>query len=128
VSKERDITITLTDVQVARVVREATGTPGLITLLSGVSDLTEVRRALQPLLRDTKGSRSTLRALLVLAAFPADGSERELADIANTLDLTPSTTYRYVRTWTELELLEQDPTSRRYRRAVDVTKGQPDAR
>ncbi len=111
----------LTDVQVARVVREASGTPGLVTLLSGVSDLREVRRALQPLFSDTKCSHSTLRALLVLAAFPTDGTERELADVANALDMTPSTTHRYIRTWKALELLEQDANSRRYRRALDAT-------
>jgi hypothetical protein len=122
-SAEREISITLSDTQVAQVVRAARETPGLVTLLAGVSDLAEMRRVLGPLFSQTKGSHSTLRSLLVLAAFPADGGERELADVAKALDLSPSTTHRYVRTWTELGLLEQDPISRRYRRALDANSG-----
>ena len=59
-----------------------------------------------------------LRALLVPAAFPADGSERELTAVAEQLSLSPSTTHRYLRTWTAVGLLERDPDSRRYRRAM----------
>lgn len=114
----RDVTITLTDGQVARVVREVSGGAGPATLLSRLGDLQELRSALLPLLDDATYSRSTFRALLVLGAFPADGSERELTDVARQLDLSPSTTHRYIGTWMAVGLLEQEPRSQRYRRAL----------
>lgn len=114
---DRGVTITLTDWQVARVVREASVPPGLTALSAGLDDFGELRGAVLPLLEDATHSRSTLRALLVLGAFPPDGSERELTDVARQLDLSPSTTHRYIGTWMAVGLLEQDPRSRRYRRA-----------
>jgi IclR helix-turn-helix domain len=118
VSAERSVTITLTEWQVARIVREVTGDPGLVALPAGLDELSGLRGALQPLLDDAAYSRSTLRALLVLGAFPADGEERELTDVARQLDLSPSTTHRYIGTWMAVGLLEQHPRSRRYRRAL----------
>jgi hypothetical protein len=115
---EQEVTIALTDAQVARVVREASGGPQLAGLLSGASDLEQLRRGMLPLLDDPRHSHSALRAVLVLAAFPADGREREVTDVAGALSLSPSTTHRYLRTWTALGLLEQNPSSRRYRRAL----------
>jgi hypothetical protein len=44
-------------------------------------------------------SRSTLHALLVLAAFPTDGGYRALADVAKELEYSPSTAHRHVSTW-----------------------------
>jgi hypothetical protein len=115
-SDERGVTITLTDWQVARVVREASVPPGLSALPAGLDDFGELRGAVMPLLEDATYSRSTLRALLVLGAFPSDGGERELTDVARQLDLSPSTTHRYIGTWMAVGLLEQHPRSRRYRR------------
>jgi IclR-like helix-turn-helix domain-containing protein len=126
VSDDRGVTITLTDWQVARVVREASVPPGLTALPVGLDDFGELRGAVLPLLDDAAYSRSTLRALLVLGAFPPDGSERELTDVARQLDLSPSTTHRYIGTWMAVGLLEQHPRSRRYRRAppdVAATNG-----
>lgn len=116
-SDDRSVTITLTDWQVARVVREAAVAPGLTALPAGLDDFGELHGAVMPLLDDAAYSRSTLRALLVLGAFPPDGSERELTDVARQLDLSPSTTHRYIGTWMAVGLLEQHPRSRRYRRA-----------
>lgn len=115
-SADRDVTITLTDAQVARVVRAASGGAELAGSLSGVGSLDELRQAMLPLLDDQAYSHSTFRAAIVFAAFPADGSECELTDIARTIGLSPSTTYRYARTWAAIGLLEQHPDSRRYRR------------
>jgi hypothetical protein len=116
------VRIALTDGQVARVVQEASGGAGLAGLLSGVSDLERLHSVVLPLLDDPRCSRSTFRALLVLGAFPADGSERELTDIAKRLGFSPSTTHRYIGTWLAVGLLEQDPHSRRYRRALATTQ------
>jgi hypothetical protein len=130
VSTDADVTVRLTATQVAQVVRQASNTPGLVTLLAGVSDLRALRQAIQPLLKDPKCSHSTFRALLVLVAFPPDGSERELSDIASALDMTPSTAHRYVRTWMALGLLQQNSHSRRYRRALaeDANSGHAEDR
>lgn len=113
---ERGVTITLTRWQVARVL-EASAASGLATLPEGLGEFGRLQDAVLPLLDDTAFSRSTLRALLVLGAFPADGEERELTDVARELDLSPSTTHRYIGTWMAVGLLEQHPRSRRYRRA-----------
>jgi DNA-binding MarR family transcriptional regulator len=116
------VTITLTEWQVARIVREVTGESGLASLPAGVDELCRLRGALQPLLDDATYSRSTLRALLVLGAFPLDGEERELTDVAKQLDLSPSTTHRYIGTWMAVGLIEQHPRSRRYRRTLPATR------
>ena len=116
-SDDHRITIALNSAQVAQVLRNASGRPGLSSMLAGLEDPDALRGAVLPLLDDDSYSRSTLRALLVLGSFPPDGSERELTDVARTLDLSPSTAHRYVGTWMALGLIEQDPISRRYRRA-----------
>jgi hypothetical protein len=115
-SGERGVTITLTRWQVARVL-EVSAASGLAALPQELGDFGQLQSAVLPLLDDTAFSRSTLRALLVLGAFPADGEERELTDVARELDLSPSTTHRYIGTWMAVGLLEQHPRSRRYRRA-----------
>ncbi len=115
--REGGVNITLTDGQVAQVLREASSGAGLSRLMSSIGDVEELRRVVQPLLDDVKCSRSTFRALLVLVAFPADGSEHDLSEVARRLELSPSTTHRYISTWMAVGLLEQDPRSRRYRRA-----------
>ncbi len=112
------MTITLTERQVARVVREVQGGSPLEALPDGLERLAGLRGALVPLLDDATYSRSTLRALLVLGAFPPDGGERELTDVAKQLDLSPSTTHRYIGTWMAVGLLEQHPRTRRYRRVM----------
>jgi hypothetical protein len=116
-SDDRGVSIMLTDSQVARVMREAAGKAGLTELPVALDGLEQLYGAVQPLLADAAYSRSTLRALLVLGAFPPDGGERELTDVARQLELSPSTTHRYIGTWMALGLLEQHPRSRRYRRA-----------
>lgn len=116
-SGHRRVTIALTSAQVAHVVRKASSGPGFAGLLSGVSDLEKVRNIVLPLLDEDRLSRSTLNALLVLAAFPMDGGERKVTEVAKELGQSPSTTYRYISTLLAVGLLERDPRSRQYRRA-----------
>jgi hypothetical protein len=110
------VSITLTDWQVARVISEASGGTGVTALLAGLNNPQTLRSSVLALLDEERYSRSILRALLVLGAFPADGSERELTDLARQIDLSPSTTHRYIATWTALGCLKQEPRSRRYSR------------
>ena len=114
--EQRQIVLALSDAQVSQVVLQASGDTTLAGPLSEIQDVDELRRIMVPLIDDLTYSRSTFRAVFVLAAFPPDGSERELTAVARALGLSPSTTHRYVRTWTALGLLEQNPDSRRYRR------------
>jgi IclR helix-turn-helix domain len=118
-----EVTITLTGGQVARVLREASADPALDALPGGLDDFDELCGAVLPLLEDSAYSRSTLRALLVLSAFPPDSSERELTDVARQVGLSPSTTHRYICTWTALGLLEQHARTRRYRRTPSRSSG-----
>ncbi len=119
---DRDVTITLTDSQVARVVREASGGGLLAGLLAGLSDLNELQEAVRPLLDDETYSRSAFRTVLTLAAFPVDGSDRALTEATVELGYPAATTHREVRSLLALGLLEQDPHSRRYRRTQAPAK------
>lgn len=94
--------------QLAQVARDAAPTDrGVPSLLSTFAELSSASRALGA--ADTSNvSHSVLRALLVLAAFPLDGTYRALADVARELETNASTTHRYVSTWLAVGLLEQD--------------------
>jgi hypothetical protein len=123
VRKETDVSIVLTSSQLAQVARAASPeNRGVASLLSTLGNLTSASQVLD--LADTANvSRSVLRALLVLAAFPLDGAYRALADVAKELGYNASTAHRYVGTWLAIGLLEQDPKSRRYRRTSPSTNG-----
>jgi hypothetical protein len=113
----RGVAIALTDAQVTQVVRSTSGGSPLLASLAGLSKQ-GLRDSLTRLRQDRRYSRSFLSGLLVLGAFPADGSERELTQVAAELASPASTTHRYIGTWMAVGLLEQDPTSRRYKRAL----------
>ena len=125
--KSQGVMIELTDAQVERVFSGAVRGAGRVGVLASVANLGDLQSALLPLLDDDRCSRAVLRALLVLAAFPSNGSERELRHVASDLSMSPSTAHRYVRTWLKVGLLDQDPDSRRYRRASPDASGPRDA-
>ena len=109
----------LTGQQVSQVLEQARqGTTGVKSLLWQLGDRQAFAAAAEAALADPRLSHSTIRALLVLAVFPEDGSELSLISVAEILDYSPSTAHRYVRTWLAVGFLEQDASSRRYRRAV----------
>ena len=117
VSDGCDVSVRLSAAQVAEVVRQASdGAGGVAAMLAGLSNVRELKAAMGSLLGDATYSQSTLRAVLTLAAFPIDGSERALKDVARELGLSPPITHRYVITWEALGPLERDPRSRRYSR------------
>jgi hypothetical protein len=64
---------------------------------------------------DRRLSRSLLRGLAILSCFTVEQPERGILELARELDLSASTTHRYVLTLLELGLLERCPRSRRYR-------------
>ena len=112
-----DVTIALSAAQVQTVVRQATAPAALGRAVApALADPENLMASLRGLLDDGAYSRSVLRALIILAGFPADGTERELTTVAEEVGFSPATTYRYVHTLTAAGLLERDADSRRYRR------------
>ena len=113
---ENRIAIELSRVQVERVVREAGSDSGLLGLAGAMEELDFW--ASPERLDDRRLSRSLLLGLMVLESFPVGGAARSLKDVADELGMGASTTYRYAATLLEVGLLERDPVSRKYRRAV----------
>ena len=111
------VVITLTEVQVTQVLRAAGGGGGVAALLGGpgLKTARNLGARLQRLYADESLSHSSLRFVLLLAAFPADGTPRPITEVARELELSPSTAYRYASTAVQLGLLERDPNTRRYR-------------
>ncbi len=53
--------------------------------------------------------------LAILSCYGPDRPWRAIIDLAKELDMSPSTTHRYVKTLRAVGLLEQNPTTREYR-------------
>jgi hypothetical protein len=119
-----DVSIVLTSSQLAQVARETSREQrGVISLLPTLNGLRSSAQVIDAQADAGKVSRSVLRALLVLAAFPPDGTYRPLVAVSKELGYNPSTTHRYVSTWLAVGLLEQDPKSRKYRRSATHLSG-----
>ena len=108
-SHEAEVTIQLSPAQVDKVILAA-GSAGSMTAL--LSDLPQVREPLKLAvshLDDPRLSRSLLSGLLMLAAFPPDGSYIRNTELAHALEMSPSTSHRYVSTLLEVGLVERHP-------------------
>ncbi|MGO9760965.1 MAG: helix-turn-helix domain-containing protein [Solirubrobacteraceae bacterium] len=108
------ITIELTRAQVDELLRRRSQGGGVSSILHGLADgpLTSSYPALSA---SPRLSQSLLLGLLVLSCFPTDGEALAVTEVAGRLELSPSTTHRYMTTLLAVGLLEQDPRSRRYR-------------
>src|SRR5271166_1897699 len=73
-----------------------------------------------PDLREPRYSQSLERGLAILTCFTPERPVLGIADIADDLGMTRSTTHRYVTTLTALGYLEQG-ASRKYRLGIRVT-------
>jgi hypothetical protein len=111
------LSIELSESQVNRLLREASGAGNITLALSGLSGVHDVLEVAPRLLEDERLSRSLVSGLLMLAAFPADGSYVSNAHLARTLGMNMSTAHRYISTLVAVGLLERDPTTRKYRLA-----------
>jgi DNA-binding MarR family transcriptional regulator len=109
------VTIELTRSQIDRVVRHSTDGEGVAGLLRGLGDSDTLPARYKELSDSPRLSRSLLLGLLVLASLPTDGSSLAVTDVAARLNMSPSTTHRYMTTLLAVGLLEQDPRTRRYR-------------
>ncbi|HEY4897000.1 MAG TPA: helix-turn-helix domain-containing protein [Solirubrobacteraceae bacterium] len=108
------IAIELTSSQIDRIVRRASDSNGVATLLHGLAGRAAMTPDFRELAESPRLSRSLLLGLLVLASFPTDGGALAVTDVAARLEMSPSTTHRYLSTLLAVGLLEQDPRTRRY--------------
>lgn len=122
------ISITLSPTQVDEVLRAAARSraPSVSALIGasvadGAARGTADRQAVAPppgmLPSDTSDrrlSRSLLRGLSILTRFDADGKPRGIIELAQELEMSPSTAHRYALTLVELGLLERCPRTRKY--------------
>jgi hypothetical protein len=115
---QNGILIELSRAQVNQVLREAVrenGPAGLDSLALGQHDSAVAAKKMD----DVRLSRSLLRALMVLASYPRDGSARSVSEVAKQLGMGISTAHRYTSTFAEVGVLERDPVSRQYRLAIN---------
>lgn len=117
-----EISIRLSREQINEVVRKAAATAGAPGLLGAGLTNGDVR-GFEAKMADARFSRSLLRALMVLASYPPDGSTRSVSDVAKELGMGISTAHRYTSTFAEVGVLERDPVSRRYRLAGSTAAG-----
>lgn len=116
-SNEAEVSIQLSPAQVDEVVRAACSAENLTALLSDISQVRGSLKLAASRLEDQRLSRSLLAGLLMLAAFPADGSYTRNTELAHALDMSPSTSHRYVSTLLEVGLVERHSHTRLYRLA-----------
>ena len=120
---EQAVWIALTDEQVREVSRRIDRSAGLEGWFSELGEFERVRALVEPLLGDRRYSGPTLRVLLVLAAFPADGSHRSVTEVAHDAGVAVSSAHRIVSALVAVGLLRQDPRSRDYARPTKPARG-----
>jgi Fic family protein len=113
------VQLALSRSQVDQIVRAASDAGSMALLLTGLGDSREALEKAQQQVGSTEAnlSSSLLSGLLVLAAFPTDGSSLGNAEVARLMGMNPSTAHRYITTLVVAGLLEKDSGTRRYRLA-----------
>jgi Fic family protein len=116
---EEPVQLALSRAQVDQIVRAASDAGSISILLTGLGDSRDALERAQMEVGNTDAnlSSSLLSGLLVLAAFPSDGSSLGNAEVARAMGMNPSTAHRYITTLVVAGLLEKDPNTRRYRLA-----------
>ncbi len=132
-AQDQEVAIALSPAQIEQVIRSAGQTSNgavsrlLVAALDnahigangdrhvGRSLHEETKLALSGALGDPQLSHSLLRGLAILSCYGSDRPWRAIVDLARELDMSPSTTHRYVKTLRAVGLLEQDPVTREYR-------------
>jgi hypothetical protein len=114
ISDEPKISITLSPGQVEEIVRTAEPgrAPGFAALIAAA--LSRAEETGMPGYDDRRLSRSLLRGLAILTCFGPDEPTLGLMEIAERLQISPSTIHRYVITLVEVGLLQQSPKTRKY--------------
>jgi predicted transcriptional regulator len=109
--------IELTQAQVDRVVRNASGSGTMSALMAGLGGVRQTLQESPQQIEDRRLSRSLLSGLLLLACFPTDGTYLSNTEVARRVGMNMSTAHRYISTLVSVGLLERDPGTRRYRLA-----------
>jgi predicted transcriptional regulator len=109
--------IELTQAQVDRVVRGASGSGTMSALLAGLDGVRQTLEDAPQQIEDRRLSRSLLSGLLLLACFPTDGAYLSNTEVARRVGMNMSTAHRYISTLVSVGLLERDPGTRHYRLA-----------
>jgi DNA-binding MarR family transcriptional regulator len=109
--------IELTQAQVDRVVRGASGAGTMSALMAGLGGVRQTLQEAPEQIEDRRLSRSLLSGLLLLACFPADGTYLSNTEVARLVGMNMSTAHRYISTLVSVGLLERDPGTRHYRLA-----------
>jgi predicted transcriptional regulator len=110
--------IDLSPMQVQLVLKAAADAGVVSLLLSGLVAVPEVRGAALDRVVDLGLSRSLLCGLLMLSAFPVDGSRVGIGELAGSLGMHTSTAHRYIASLQVADLVERDPKTRSYRLAL----------
>jgi hypothetical protein len=121
-SNKAGIVVELSKAQIDQVVRDASEGGTMSVLLAAISGPDWVlaydgERGLPARFDSPRFSRSLLWGLMVLSCFVGAEEGLGVAEVARMLRMENSTTHRYMSTLLEAGLLEQDPSSRRYRLA-----------
>ncbi len=106
--------VELNPAQVATIVTAALAAGRLKDSLSRSDDLS-LLSAIN--LNDPQLSQSLLRGLAIFAAMPRDGAWAANSQLAQHLQMSQSTSHRYLSTLVTAGLVEQNTRTRRYRRA-----------
>jgi DNA-binding MarR family transcriptional regulator len=67
-------------------------------------------------------SRSLLRGLSLLTCFSDENESRGIVELADELEMSPSTAHRYAMTLVHLGLLERSPHNRKYGLPTSATR------
>jgi hypothetical protein len=111
------VLVELSNAQINQIVRSAEKRGRSPSALAALSDGCVLRASKSPAFNDSRLSSSLLAGLLILIAFPQDGSYVGNSQIASKLEMSTSTTHHYIATLVAAGLLERDPVTRKYRRA-----------
>jgi hypothetical protein len=119
-ARRQEIELELTPAQISQVIRTmADGeNRSRSVVLSGLADARRLIAADRGRLADPHMCRALRTGMMMLAAFPADGSYMSNAEVARALGLNRSTSHRYLVTLQALGFLERDPTTRKLRLAL----------
>ena len=115
------VSITLSQAQIETVVRAAAqgNAPGISALVArGMGALRDGDAGVGVTMAnwsDPRFSRSLARGLSLLLCFKAEGEWRGVVEMAEELEMSPSTAHRYILTLLQLGLLERSPETRKYR-------------
>ena len=128
---EPEILVPISLAQAERVVQQVLEDDGpgtslvrVLVALSGSDRVTLTQLLNDPEFNDRKNSQTLIIGLLVLSAFHG-GAERRVREVASELDMSSSTTIRYLKSWVSVGVLEQDPPTRKYRLARRWTHEPP---